>query len=66
MDENIENESFFEENNFKIAERTVDAKWHISCYSKDDKKRAKKLMNKIRCKNYELLENIDTAIKRLK
>ena len=39
-----------------------DAKWHISCFNSEDKNKAKMLMNKIYCKNYQIYNCIDDTI----
>ena len=45
--------------------RKQDAKWHISCFTKEDEDKAAELMKKIHCKNYELYKSIDDAIQNI-
>jgi ABC-type uncharacterized transport system ATPase subunit len=47
----------------KTIKRKKEAKWHISCYNSEDKRKAKSLMKVLHCKNYELYDSIDKAIK---
>lgn len=49
----------------KTKKRKKEAKWHISCYNPEDEKRAKTLMNILHCKNYELYNGINKAIKNI-
>ena len=46
--------------------RTKSAKWHISYYSEEDKKRIKHTMKTLGIKNYTLYDSIDKAIENLK
>lgn len=41
-------------------------KWHISYYSKDDKKRIEEVMKEICCEDYELYGSIDDCLKAFK
>lgn len=46
--------------------RIHDAKWHISYYSEEDRKRIEEVMKKTGCNNYVLYNNIDECIKKFK
>ena len=45
-------------------QRREDAKWHISYYSDNDKKRIESVMNATGCSKYELYPSIDECIRR--
>lgn len=42
--------------------RAGDARWHISCFTDDDKKHIKEVMRKIGCNNYSLYNSIEECI----
>ncbi len=44
------------------AQREADARWHISYFSEDDRKRAIDVMERIGCRNYELHHGIEECI----
>lgn len=46
--------------------RKESAKWHISYYSAEDKKRIEKVMQRTGCDNFELHQGIDECIMEFK
>ncbi len=48
------------------GQRIKNAKWHISCYTDKDVERAKEVMKMLEVEDYEVLNNIEDAVKILK
>ena len=50
----------------RLGRCTEDARWHISYFSEDDKRRIESVMCKLGCTDYELFFSIDQCIERFK